>query len=179
MPAWESRSKGNGAFSHPDGLQIAWELNDVGWIIGLGVGQELPEPSCIPYFNVLWHLVQLGGKRIALRPSAVYNKMLANNPLSSGVKTDWGELLPLSVWYERGFEISSIWVHFWWLFHHSQECTSEIQAINLLPMNLDLSRFDDGSGIEDTCTLRCHNAKYHHRCRNMFSNYKLERATEI
>ncbi len=48
------------------------------------------------------------------------------------------------------------------------------QAINQLPIRLDMSRLGDISGIEET--LRKNNAKYHRSCRLMFSNNKLERA---
>ena len=52
----------------------------------------------------------------------------------------------------------------------------QFQATNLLPIGLDPFRLDDGGGIEDT--LRKNGAKYHHNCRLMFSNCKLERATK-
>ena len=53
MPARDSRAKDNGGFtcSYPDGVQIARDLNDIGLMIGLGVG-HVHEPSCIPYINL-------------------------------------------------------------------------------------------------------------------------------
>ena len=42
-----------------------------------------------------------------------------------------------------------------------------------MPIDLDLARLDDGDGIEET--LRKINARYHHSCRLLFNNTKLER----
>ena len=103
--------------------------------------------------------------------------MLANNLLSRGVKTDSEKCCLCQS--DTKEELKSPPTRY--------ECSSDgysmiarnipqFQAINLLPIKLDPSRLDDGSGIEDT--LRRHNSKYHHRCRNMFSNYKLERAAK-
>lgn len=47
-------------------------------------------------------------------------------------------------------------------------------AINEMPIVLDPARLDDGGGIEET--LRRNKAQYHHSCRLMFNNTKLERA---
>lgn len=103
--------------------------------------------------------------------------MSANNPLYSGKKTDWGKCCLCQT--DRKEELKSPPTRY--------ECSSDgysmlatniphFQAINLLPMKLDPSRLDDGGGIEDT--LRRNNAKYHHKCRLMFNNCKLERATK-
>lgn len=103
--------------------------------------------------------------------------MSANNPLSSGAKTDWGkcclcqtdtreELKSPPTRYECGSD------------GYSMLATNipQFQAINLLPIKVDPSRLDDGGGIEDT--LRRNSAKYHQTCRLMFNNSKLERATK-
>lgn len=50
------------------------------------------------------------------------------------------------------------------------------EAINQLPIRLNTSRLNEGSGIE--MTLRNNNAKYHRTCRLLFNNYKLERANK-
>ena len=101
--------------------------------------------------------------------------MLANNPLCSEVKTDSEKCCLCQS--DTKEELKSPPTRY--------ECSSDgysmiarnvpqFQAINLLPIKLDPSRLDDGSGIEDT--LRRHHAN--HRCGNMFSNYKLKSAAK-
>jgi len=46
--------------------------------------------------------------------------------------------------------------------------------INALPILLNLTRLDDGDGKESTLTKN--RAKYHHSCKLLFNNTKLERA---
>ena len=56
---WNS-AWGSVSASYLDGVQIARDLNDTGWTIGLGVGHNyifMSEPSCIPYRNVHHHTV--------------------------------------------------------------------------------------------------------------------------
>lgn len=50
----------------------------------------------------------------------------------------------------------------------------EFKSLNEMPAPLDIRRIDDGSGIEET--LIRNSAKYHHSCRIMFNNTKLDRA---
>lgn len=103
--------------------------------------------------------------------------MSANNPLSSGAKTDWGKCCLCQT--DTREELKSPPTRY--------ECSSDgysmlatnipqFQAINLLPIKVDPSRLDDGGGIEDT--LRRNSAKYHQTCRLMFNNSKLQRATK-
>ena len=50
----------------------------------------------------------------------------------------------------------------------------EFKRLNEMPVPLDIRRIDDGQGIETT--LVNNSAKYHHSCRILFNNTKLERA---
>ena len=52
----------------------------------------------------------------------------------------------------------------------------KFQELNSLPIPLDITRLDDGDGIEKT--LQDHDAKYHPSCRIKFNNTKLKRAEE-
>ena len=103
--------------------------------------------------------------------------MSANNPLSCATRTDWRKCCLCQT--DTKEELKSPPTRY--------ECSSDsystiaknipqFQATNLLPIGLDPFRLDDGGGIEDT--LRKNGAKYHHNCRLMFSNCKLERATK-
>lgn len=98
--------------------------------------------------------------------------MSANNPLSSGAKTDWGKCCLCQT--DTKEELKSPPTR--------HQCSSDgysmlaknipqFQAINLLPIKLEPSRLDDGGGIEDT--LRRNSAKYHQTCRLMFNNSNL------
>ena len=134
------------------------------------------EPSCIPYLNVLRYFVRLGGKRIDPRPKPLH-KMSTSNPLSCAPETDWRKCCLCQT--DKKEELKSPPTHY--------ACSPEndgysmiatnvplFQAINQQPIRLDMSRLDDGGGIEET--LRRNNAKYHRSCRLMFSNSKLEHA---
>ncbi|KAG0727809.1 hypothetical protein GWK47_033858 [Chionoecetes opilio] len=46
--------------------------------------------------------------------------------------------------------------------------------IGCLPTSINLSRLDDGNGIEET--LQRHNAKWHDSCRLLYNRTKLQRA---
>ena len=99
------------------------------------------------------------------------------NPLSCHGKTDWTKCcLCQTVKKEKLISPSA-----------QLPCSSEadgylmiaaniplFQAIKQLPIKLDMSRLDDGSGYEET--LRKNNGKYHRSCRLMFANRMLERA---
>ena len=134
------------------------------------------EPSCIPYLNVLRYFVRLGGKRIEPRPKPVH-KMSTSNPLSCAPETDWRKCCLCQT--DKKEELKSPPTHY--------ACSPEndgysmiaikvplFQEINQQPIRLDMSRLDDGGGIEET--LRRNNAKYHRSCRLMFSNSKLDHA---
>lgn len=50
----------------------------------------------------------------------------------------------------------------------------QFHSINQMPIKIDPTRLDDGSGIE--ATLRKNQAQYHESCRLLFNNTKLQRA---
>ena len=53
---------------------------------------------------------------------------------------------------------------------------NSFSKIGSLPMDIDIARLDDGSGIENT--LRKNQAKWHKSCRNKVDNQKLNRAAK-
>ena len=53
------------------------------------------------------------------------------------------------------------------------EDLKKFDDLNTLPMQVDISLFDDGEGMGET--LLKHKAKWHKLCRNKFSKLKLER----
>lgn len=50
----------------------------------------------------------------------------------------------------------------------------EFQKLGSLPLNIDIKRLDDGSGIE--ATFKSNNAKWHKTCSNRYDKQKLQRA---
>lgn len=100
-----------------------------------------------------------------------------NNPLGFSSQTDWSkcclcqtdkkeELKAPPTLYECNPQSSR--------YYMIARNVPHFKDINQMPIRLDLSRLDDGCGIEET--LRKNNAKYHQSCHSLFSNSKLERA---
>ena len=50
----------------------------------------------------------------------------------------------------------------------------EFRKLESLPVSIDVSSLDDGSGIEDT--LSRNKARWHKNCRPLFGNLQLDRA---
>jgi len=54
------------------------------------------------------------------------------------------------------------------------EHIQELHSLGALPMDINLSRLDDGQGMD--VTLSQHNARWHKTCHVKFSQQKVERA---
>ena len=103
--------------------------------------------------------------------------MSINNPLNCANKTDWSKCCLCQT--DTKEELKSPPTRYTSSsdgYSMLAKNVPQFQSIHLMPIKLDPSRLDDGGGIEDT--LRRNSAKYHQKCRQMFSNCKLERATK-
>ena len=137
------------------------------------------EPSCIPYLNVLLYFVWLGGKRIVPRPQLLHI-MAASNPLSSASQIDWRKCCLCQTDIKE--ELKSPPTHY--------SCSPEsnfsmiatniplFQAIHQLPIRLDMSRLDDGGGIEETLRRNSANTEKE-QCNNAGEGYSKMRRTVL
>lgn len=57
-----------------------------------------------------------------------------------------------------------------------EESISAFSNLGCIPLPFDISKLDEGDGIE--ATLKCHAAKWHKNCRNKFNSLKLQRAVK-
>ncbi len=101
--------------------------------------------------------------------------MSASNPMSCATKTDWRKCCLCQT--DKKEELKSPPTHYTFSPENNgypmiATNVPLFQAINQLPIRLDMSRLDDGGGTEET--LRRNNAKYHQSCHLMCNNSKLE-----
>ena len=120
------------------------------------------KPSCIPYINVLMYFAWLGGKRIKKNLGFNLFNMSTNNLLNCNPKTDWRKFCLCQTDIKE--ELKSPPTHY--VYSMIAKTLPQFQAIHLLLIRFDPSRFSDACGIKDI--LRQNSAKHHQNCRKMF-----------